>query len=417
MPPHHIWLLPLLALGVSCSLAFDSFPAGTCSVEGQACEIHEENLVASLPGVSSVEECRQLCSDDLHCSHFSHFGLASFPIGNFCILLYGCPSLHPCEDCITEDRWCSTTCGDDVEGFLGENVVELLADVTEELDCKKECNNNTDCKFYTYHNGSDPNYPQLCFLLTHLEEPFKACSHCSTGTASCVVDTVCGFLTGSQVSEALIFTDTEATHEVETIAVGVCEANILAIGGGGRGGAGNSGGTNYGGGGGSGHVILTSHVLRKSSNLLLNVGARSEPSSVTTEDGSSVILAPAGEDGWDGSRDGANGYSGGGGDGISSGSAVGSGGSDGSDGEAGASGQGGKGSGLDISSFALTNFVLTPGSGGSRSCGGGGGGVLINGKAPGHNSGMGEGYGGGGEGCNKNSRYGSPGAILMEIKK
>ena len=75
-----------LALFISCSLASDGFPTGACSVQDQACEIHEYNLVASLPGVASVEECRQLCSDDQHCSHFSHFGPASFPIADVCFL-------------------------------------------------------------------------------------------------------------------------------------------------------------------------------------------------------------------------------------------------------------------------------------------------------------------------------------------
>ena len=71
-------------------------------------------------------------------------------------------------------------------------------------------------------------------------------------------------------------------------------------------------------------------MLHKSSSLLLNVGAGGEPTSVTAEDGSSVNLAPAGEDGVDGSYDGANGFSGGGGEDKPS-----SGGSDGGDGEAG----------------------------------------------------------------------------------
>ena len=73
-----------LALFISCSLASDGFPTGACSVQDQACEIHEYNLVASLPGVASVEECRQLCSDDQHCSQFSYFGPTSFPIADVC---------------------------------------------------------------------------------------------------------------------------------------------------------------------------------------------------------------------------------------------------------------------------------------------------------------------------------------------
>ena len=105
---------------------------------------------------------------------------------------------------------------------------------------------------------------------------------------------------------------------------------------------------------------------------------------MTAEGGSSVNLAPAGEDGVGGSHDGANGFSGGGGEDKPS-----SGGSDGGDGEAGSEGQGGKGSGLDISSLVVINFVLTYGSGGYQQCGG----VLINGQGPDRQSGRGEGFG------------------------
>lgn len=74
---------------------------------------------------------------------------------------------------------------------------------------------------------------------------------------------------------------------------------------------------------------------------------------------------------------------------------------------------------MDISTYyySLINFVLTPGSGGEHQCGGDGGAVLVYRKGPGHQGGLGEGYGEGGEGSNFNSRYGSPGAILIEIKK
>ena len=73
---------------------------------------------------------------------------------------------------------------------------------------------------------------------------------------------------------------------------------------------------------------------------------------------------------------------------------------------------------MDISLFALTYIVLSPGPGGDFQYGGGGGGVLINGKAPVHQvGGMGEGYGGGGEGGHIGGTHGSPGAIVIEIKK
>ena len=76
---------------------------------------------------------------------------------------------------------------------------------------------------------------------------------------------------------------------------------------------------------------------------------------------------------------------------------------------------GGHGSGEDISSYTMENFVLTPGMGGKSYMshatagvypGGGGGGVVVNGLGPYRCDNQGEGYGGG---------NGLPGVILLEI--
>ena len=57
MPPVLVWRA-ILVLFVRCTIALDTLPNGVCSVEGQACEIQEDNLVASLTGVPLVGECR-----------------------------------------------------------------------------------------------------------------------------------------------------------------------------------------------------------------------------------------------------------------------------------------------------------------------------------------------------------------------
>merc|ERR1712008_327779 len=106
---------------------------------------------------------------------------------------------------------------------------------------------------------------------------------------------------------------------------------------------------------------------------------------------------------------GGNGYSGGG-----SGMSVGcDGGYNGGDGESCNGEHGGYGTGEDVTSFKLENFVLTPGARGiSSNNGGGGGGVLVNGDGPDHEDEHdATGYGAGGGW----TRGGLQGVILIEI--
>ena len=88
--------LPLLLAGSA--LGSPALPSSTCSVT-QACEVHNNNLIQSLPDIETVAECKQLCADNNECNFVSHFGPKSSPFHNFCMLLSKCPSLHDCEDC------------------------------------------------------------------------------------------------------------------------------------------------------------------------------------------------------------------------------------------------------------------------------------------------------------------------------
>merc|ERR1712181_188601 len=89
-------------------------------------------------------------------------------------------------------------------------------------------------------------------------------------------------------------------------------------------------------------------------------------------------------------------------------------------------GNGGAGSGLNLSSIRLEQFTLSPGDGGKKHqqgnfhCGGGGGGIMVDGVGPQDKDWVGQGYGGGQGGYNRESETpGSPrpGVVLLEIKK
>ena len=75
--------------------------ATNCSVEGQACDVGKKNLLTSYAGVKTVQECGALCTDNLDCEFFTHFGPDSFPFRNYCMLFSECGRLADCKDCTT----------------------------------------------------------------------------------------------------------------------------------------------------------------------------------------------------------------------------------------------------------------------------------------------------------------------------
>ena len=203
-----------------------------------------------------------------------------------------------------------------------------------------------------------------------------------------------------------------------------CLIRILVIGGGGS--ADDSGG-------GSGYIKYHSQKLPKykETKISLMVGDQNQTSVVTV--GNKTFTAAAGQQGSSPSV-GGDGYSGGGAYSIELKGGYGSnGGANGGDGEDGLIiaipfNEGGHGTGEDIKTYPMEQFILSPGAGGKIYeagvfyYGGGGGGVLVNGNGPQYDSvHQGQGYGGGGGGhFNEDDELisdGLPGVILMEILK
>ena len=150
------------------------------------------------------------------------------------------------------------------------------------------------------------------------------------------------------------------------------------------------------------------------------VGDQRQSTMVTIGD-QTVTAAPGQNSG----RHGGHGYSGGGAYGRDGGAGC-DGGSDGGDGEDDQKNDGGRGTGEDISSYKMENFVLTPGAGGKyyydgSYYGGGGGGVMVNGQGPQRSSdNQGEGFGGGGGwrvNGHKGINVGLHGVVLIEVTK
>ena len=55
-------ILFLVFMNIYATLASEKSPV-TCASEGEACVIHEDSLLDTVGGVTTVEECRQLCQD------------------------------------------------------------------------------------------------------------------------------------------------------------------------------------------------------------------------------------------------------------------------------------------------------------------------------------------------------------------
>ena len=343
---------------------FSELPDGECSVDGLACEMHD-NTIAILPNVPTIEECRLLCQDQDNCNYISHFGPGSYPFVETCMLFSACDTLTAMEysDCSTENIACWTLCSEPLEGQLGENLVQFIPDIVDEFVCRDACRNHSSCHLYTHYKTSSQFFPGACFLLSGLQAPLKEGDHCNTGAGDCKDRHACFLLPdnpspGENVSSGLLVTDTSPYNFVNILGLGSnCSLSIVAIGGGGS----TTEGGFSGGGGGSGYVEVGELKVSGIFDLRTSVGEGGRSSVVWGPEGGNrdrevIVEARSGKDGQSGS--GGDGYSGGGGSGEDNGGAGGSNGGNGDEGSGSWMGSGGFGSGLELSNIVLPGFQL-----------------------------------------------------------
>jgi len=380
-----------------------------CQSNNTACDAHGDSLIESFPGVETILECRELCTDSPNsgCEFITYFGSTGFPLKNFCQLFRSCETTVNCNGCISEARGCFGACSSNVVGAIEDNYVDYIPNVSSESGCINECRSASGCNYYTYYLEDDPN-SGVCILLSSIIEPIEECATCVTGPIDCEAE--CGFIYDGKKENHMMFTDPGVDIVFHTdSSLNLCQLRVLAVGG---------GGSVWNGGGGSGYIQYFSQTLTSTSTTIrLAVGDGGQASNVTI-DSHQIEASPGNNGGFDG----GDGYSGGGGgkyepcDG-------------GSNGEDGDCSDGGKGTGEDVASYTFNNYKLSPGERGryyTRSdgfySGGGGGGVLINGAGPPvrfHKSGTkwsdGEGYGAGGTYHGESITYGNSGVILVEV--
>ena len=341
-------VVTLLFLSVTAAV----LPNGQCSVDGMTCEFANENLVGLIDGVMSAEECKQECENNsTECRIYSYYGANGAPFSDSCLLFKECTVLDPVDECFTEDIQCVIFCNAPVEGQLGDNLIDIVAGVSEAA-CEAECEVVEQCQFFTFHFSNSTLYPSTCFLLSEIQEPIIACQNetCITGSSKCE-NSVCGFLeNGVLFPSGIIVTE---TTEVDMLTIGPCSSTgavAVVVGGGGT--------SSSDAGSGSGFVEfkeLTPSDSGPYMKFTAVVGSAGEASELLDRsNGLSILKALPGNDGRGG--DGASGYSGGGADGLNA--LAGDGGTDGGDGSNSADYDGGFGSGLDIRTIPLKNFEL-----------------------------------------------------------
>ena len=315
---------------------------------------------------------------------------------------------------MTETRGCHEACSGHYMGAItGDNLLEARPDTESFTECRQLCIETEECALYTHLTGSGE-----CFLLSRILEPIRPCSDCLSGPSDCADNSKCFLLSsdGRPLRSAMFTRPEESGINVTILADGhQCELRVLLVGGGG----GVSEVTDSNGGGGSGRLTFSTLTVSSTTSAQIQVGGPGQYSTVR-------ILGQELEARWGdsshreehGSIHGGDGYSGGAGPNASPG---------GSDGGSGEGYNHGDGSGIDLSSFPLKSFVLTPGLGGEgykgskvANAGGGGGGVLVDSEGPVRVfTSQGQGFGGGG--CFRYSQgelmpYGLPGVILLEIE-
>ena len=202
----------------------------TCSREGVVCEYGQDNLLDQVPGVPTVDMCRQLCIDMENCQYFTFFNENATPVPGFCELFKSCETVNNCSNCHTEHIECTRTCGTNVIGDLVENIQDVISNIESEMACKKLCLQNSTCSFYTFFLANDTLYHGSCFLLTEFVFPAQPCSTCITGPVDCSSGVGCSLNMNGESSQSLMLTDVSKTSEISINGLGgSCSLTLLVV--------------------------------------------------------------------------------------------------------------------------------------------------------------------------------------------
>ena len=155
--------------------------SGGCYTEGSTWS--NEDVLSIQPAVSSASECQALCSGEAGCSYFTWYTGQHDHTPLFCVLFRSVHQELGCQNCMSGPAscYCSEGVGCKV---VGDNVLEVITGVTEELDCQSLCAESEVCVYYTWYDSTGL-LANTCMLFSSCDVMDETCTGCFSGPPSC----------------------------------------------------------------------------------------------------------------------------------------------------------------------------------------------------------------------------------------
>ena len=178
-------MIHLFQLSITLLLFYVPSPiVGDCTVEvKRATWNYHYGSDIEVPGVQTVEECKELClNDPVNCRGYTH---TTNGVAGFCYKFKQLTGMHACDTCSsgTTPEYMEGACPFEVEDELGEESAESAE------NCWKKCFDTPGCNSFTWYNSSTP-FRNICFLFSACDQLYP-CIGCQSGRVNCIATPQC----------------------------------------------------------------------------------------------------------------------------------------------------------------------------------------------------------------------------------
>ena len=140
-------------------------------------------------GIESGRMCQKRCEDSANCTAFTWNTDAHPNLPRVCILFDATSNQLDCTNCLSGPPSC--VCSSDYAcNIVGDNIIDIIAPVDNEVECQTKCKDGNSCKMYTWFGDGDDNqlWKSTCMLFQKCKATAQdhTCSDCHTGAPSCV---------------------------------------------------------------------------------------------------------------------------------------------------------------------------------------------------------------------------------------
>ena len=123
------------------------------------------------------------CGANPNCSAFTWLSSENSHTPLFCFLFHSTSSLTSCSDCISGPVSCTCSSNTGCQ-VVGDNVIDVANEVSEEVMCQDLCASNHLCTFYTWYDETHAP-PFTCILFSDCSVEDDTCSGCFSGPPHC----------------------------------------------------------------------------------------------------------------------------------------------------------------------------------------------------------------------------------------